>query len=388
MALIIENVNTGERHICNNSTEASIICGISPDTIRSYINQNSGVHKKSGWRFSRNNVNVEDLVIDEGFNPAQIKTTWIKTSKGGAEVNYSTRLESPKELIDFDKIRDKVEKHLDGRKIISPKVKVKGRKVLFFSLADFHIGAYVRNLLKTPDYDLNKLTNYLDLIAEEINNCEGSEVHIGILGDVIESFTGLNHTNSWQSLEYNMYGSNLLIVSYNILNNFLSKINNLHSMYMIAGNHDRYTAKKEESAGYVTEVLAYFIREKAKFNVLYHPMVISQDIDGINYIIAHGDKDFVKNIERVLWQFGKQGMFNVFITGHTHSRSKKEPIYGSLKLTLGADSSEYRWYCCPSLFTGNLYSEQKGWTSTAGFLGFINKYGKPMPTDYPLPDTF
>ena len=201
-------------------------------------------------------------------------------------------------------------------------------------------------------------------------------MHINILGDLIESFTGLNHPNSWKSMQYGQYGFTVVKTAYLILLDFLCSINNLTQINSVGGNHDRPTAtNKEETNGEIAELISFMLAQSLKsIKFTYNHSVNAQVIDGINYILVHGDKGHSKDskIGALVFNHGKQDMFNLVLAGHLHSR------------ITGCDSSKYRKITVPSVFTGNAYSDDLGFTGTAGFIIISNRKGLPQITDYTL----
>ena len=123
-----------------------------------------------------------------------------------------------------------------------------GRKATFddkvgvVNLADLHLGAYIDGLRNTPAYSIQILINRLEEVAEITNSHGFSEVHVNILGDLIESFSGLNHKNSWKGLSKGMSGAEVIKFTTKVLHeHFLSKIDNLEKVNIIGGNHDRFS---------------------------------------------------------------------------------------------------------------------------------------------------
>lgn len=317
-----------------------------------------------------------------------IFNSWDVSMAGGKRTNYQVKVwfkvkDNTDELA--EEFRDRVDEYLKER-LFKPKVKrsKNGGKVGVIPIADLHIGAFIRNLIMTKDYDVEKVIAMLDEVADEINAQKYSEVHIAIIGDVIESFTGKNHPNSFQSIGYNQTGFSIFIVAYEILEAFLSKIKNLKKVYCVSGNHDRYTASnKEDVKGEVLQGIAYFLNKHMNVEVEYNPMIINAIIDGISYIFTHGHHNFTnKNIEKIILDYGVQGMFNVVVEGHDHTRKRKDTLVRIQSII--KDTAKYRGYTCPSLFTGNFYSESMGFSSTAGFLQFWNRGGVPAALDLPL----
>jgi UDP-2,3-diacylglucosamine pyrophosphatase LpxH len=317
--------------------------------------------------------------------------SWDVTSKNGKATNYQVKVwfkvkdEKLQKTLEcfYDKIHAKLS--LTPEIIITTQEREKNIGVV--PLADFHIGAHIRDLIKTQNFDTATVIAMLDDVALEINKRQYSEVHIAIIGDLIESFTGLNHPNSWKSIGYGEFGFNIMIIAYEILENFLSKIINLTAVYAVSGNHDRSTSSnKLDQEGDFLKGVMYFIKKylNDKIIVEYHPLVINKVIDNISYIFTHGHQRFAsKIIEKIILDYGVQGLFNLVIQGHWHKRGKKSPIITNVE-TIYCDSADYRGIICPSLFTGNFYSEALGFSSTPGFLQFWNRLDKPAMTDLPL----
>jgi predicted MPP superfamily phosphohydrolase len=317
--------------------------------------------------------------------------SWDVTSKTGKATNYQVKVFFKKKDVELEETLSqfyvKVEKHLERTPAIEITTSRKKKHIGVVPLADFHIGAYIRDLIRTQNFDVATVVAMLDDVALEINKQQYSEVHVAIIGDLIESFTGLNHPNSWKSMGYGQFGFNVMILSYEILENFLAKIINLKAVYGVSGNHDRSTSSnKEDQEGDVLKGVMYFLKKfmNNSIEVEYHPLVINKIIDNISYVFTHGHQRFAsKIIEKIILDYGKQGMFNIVIQGHWHKRGNKKPVITNVE-TIYCDSAEYRGVICPSLFTGNFYSEALGFTSTAGFLQIWNRLDKPAMLDLPL----
>lgn len=264
---------------------------------------------------------------------------------------------------------------------------VKGnRQVGVVNLADFHMGANVRDLLKTPDFNWGVLVEYLNSIAEVINSYEYSEVHVNMLGDYFESISGLNHLSTFKSLDQKGWGSQVIIDGAKILVDFLRRITNLVGVNMISGNHDRMSANsKEDNDGSAAHLLFSLMETKfegVKFT--YHPHCLPVEIDGIMYILTHGHQKMNgKSIESMIWKYGKQGMYNIWLSGHIHTRKTEktwisQAAYVDRVITVSLDECQYRKIVVPSIFTGNAYSEMLGYTTTPGFV-IIENNGKGKP---------
>jgi predicted phosphodiesterase len=273
---------------------------------------------------------------------------------------------------------------LDGYRKAVKKIKPRPRKGKgkgVAVLADIHAGARVKGEMRTEDFNPEILVQRLNDVASETNAGKFEEVEVVILGDFIESFSGLNHVNTFKSLEYGAYGANAVVMAYEMITDFLKQVNNLSGITMVAGNHDRTSIKADlDSNGDAATIIAKML-ELSGQKVDYHPYVVAKDIDGIQYIFTHGHLGLSKkDISHVAWNHGAQGKYNFLIMGHYHSRSGSKPIVQ--KETHLEDSIDFRAMFAPSLFTGNAYSAQNGWSSSAGFLLIWNAgHGRPNVLD-------
>jgi len=274
--------------------------------------------------------------------------------------------------VDWQQVFDKLRAELKPSK---PKP-VPGNGIGVVGTADFHFGAYVDDLLRSDKFNIEVLVRYLEQAADIINAQQYKEVHLCLLGDFIESFTGLNHRNSWKGLGKGMYGVNSVVLCFEILlESFVQRINNVAAIYIVSGNHDRVTSEKENDAkGEVAELLAYlFKKQLPTIDVQYHPMVLSVTIDNIQYVLTHGHLPFAqKELSKVLFDYGKQGIYNVLVQGHKHTRHVKKTVKRkqyewNTTSVVQLDEADYRAIILPPLFTGNFYSEALGFSSSAGF---------------------
>lgn len=242
-------------------------------------------------------------------------------------------------------------------------------------LSDLHNGARIEWLHLTPEYNPEILREIMDDIAKEINSLNSTEVTLSFLGDLIESFTGLNHKTSWQEMEGGYYGAYVVKNTLELLENFICKINNVKSIVGIGGNHDR--GDSDASVDYQGEIagIIFYILKRVlpkSITVYYDNRLVSTHVDGIQYVVMHGHHGEAKrNSSEIVLNHGKQGIYNLIVTGHTHS------------LAVKSDNNLHRHIVCPPLFPGNSYSEQLGFSSTQGFLVSQNNgKGKPTITVY------
>lgn len=154
---------------------------------------------------------------------------------------------------------------------------------------------------------------------------------------------------------------------------------------MVSGNHDRVSQKLDQDpTGSVGTLLAFMLDTKSSLNVVFSPLILQQEIDGIFYILTHNHYNISKgDIGKVFWEYGKQGVYNVMLGGHYHSR-KGRRVYSEVENNL-IDQANYRQIAVPPIFTGNFYSESNGWSSSSGFVMIENNgCGKPNVFDYSL----
>lgn len=264
--------------------------------------------------------------------------------------------------------------------------KVGGVNKVTLLCSDFHIGADVRNLMKTPDFNINVLQDYLREVSDFVNRKNYEEVNVCFLGDYFESLSGFNHEDSFKSIGQDMWGSNLIITAHKIMINFLSSINNLKTFYVVTGNHDRFAGnKRQENTGEAGKTLTYMIQLSIPdVEVDYNDLLLSKDIDGVNYILTHGDKSVSnKEITKVILDYGKQGKYNLLCQGHLHTARLKSYSKTTLHKfdefnMIGIDDLDYKSITIPSIFTGNYFSESLGFSGNAGFvLSENNGKGKP-----------
>ncbi len=252
----------------------------------------------------------------------------------------------------------------------------KNRPINVF-IADLHNGAKVEFMHLTPDFSPEILKNMMDRIAERINKFNSSNVTLSFLGDLIESFTGLNHKNSWQQMEEGYYGAKVVKETVELLLNFISKVNNVTQILGIGGNHDRGDSdSKIDYKGEIAGIIFYILQKTLpkEISIDFDFDLVSKEVDGIQYLIMHGhNKEVNQSAEKLILDYGKQGMYNLIITGHLHS------------LKIKTEGSNHRQVVCPSVFGGNTYSERNGWISTPGFITcYNNGYNKPEMIITPL----
>ena len=300
----------------------------------------------------------------EGIPIQEVNHYWYKGK------HYSIHVRNQENDTDFfDRFKDVLEKQISRTyrpKKSKPAKKVEG--VLKWS--DLHFGAHIRNLILSQDYDEDVLLNGLLKSVEQVNSLGFKKVHVHINGDLIESFSGLNHVNSWMSMKKDLIGAKAIKLCAELLEKALSEIENLGEVKIIAGNHDRVSkANDEDVKGGAAELISWALELKG-FSVEFHPMLITHLVDGINHINLHGHFGISKSsTEKIIWNYGTKGKYNFVFEGHLHSLIEKASIKHRDNINLIKDDSiDYRRMNLPSFFTGNYYSETLGFTTNPGYL--------------------
>lgn len=284
------------------------------------------------------------------------------------------------EELDLDHIRGVLNNQLKRTYKYTPKTSKKSVEGVL-KWADLHFGAHIRNLILTKDYDEDILLNGLLESVSEVNGFGFKKTHVHINGDLIESFSGLNHINSWMSMDKDLIGSKAVILCCELLEKALSLIDNLGEIKIVAGNHDRLSkANDEDVKGGAAELIAWGLTLKG-FNVEFHPYITTHLVDGINHINLHGDKGISKRATKdIIWDYGIKGVFNFVFEAHLHSLIEKMSATQRDKFkVIKDDSIDHRRMHLQSLFTGNYYSETLNFNSNAGYcIVYDNGKGKPQ----------
>jgi len=310
----------------------------------------------SGGRTNFNQNNYLPAVVDGklldmeafckhyGLEVKDVLRYKLVTHAGGAYYNITMADNSSDKVV--DDMREVFEREI--KKTRSP-LPLKGR-VGVVTVTDIHIGS------KTENYNIEVIIDSLDKIAKQVNKMGFDSVVVNNLGDTIETFSGKNHPNSWQSIEEGMYGANVVKVAADILDNFLSKIDNLSYVNFIGGNHGRSSASRDEDTKAGAEDLIAYCLELMGHDIRFNPRIISEEIDGVQYILTHGDKRISKlaGAELVL-QYGDPKKFNLIQSGHLHTEKFEE------------ESDIFRKYKVSPIIKENEYSKDGGWTSRSGY---------------------
>lgn len=241
-------------------------------------------------------------------------------------------------------------------------------------VADLHIGADIKGEKNLPAYNPSVVENYLSQAAEITNEDSYESVHLVINGDLLESFTGLSHINSWKNLSRDDgYGVDAVIKCVELLENFCGSIYNLGRVSIVSGNHDRVSSdNKEDVTGEAAKLIWYVLKGRFDGSITFDwsKDVMQDTMDGLSCIFTHGHHGISKKSpESIVNHYGVPGMFNLVTMAHLHTRK------------VLSDNIHNRVQHGPSLFTGNDYSKNLGYSTCAGFQIITSRNGLPDVRD-------
>lgn len=324
-------------------------------------------------------MSIDEYCEYYGIPLEQARTYKLVTHTGTPYYNIASNILAAEPEVSEQELKDLIEEGL--RSVKYTKVLTKGNGTGVVKISDLHLGAYVDNLIRTKDFSIDILANKLYDAATEVNKRNYSKVHVHVLGDLIESFTGLSHKNTWKGLDKAMVGAEAVKLVTRILHdNFLSRIVNLEDVKVVAGNHDRVTSdNKEDVHGGAANLVCWGL-ELLGYNVEFNPLVITHKVDDICHILTHGHHNISKkSTKQLCWDYGVQGIYNLICEGHLHSIIQKLNVnQRDSYQTIKDDAVDHRRITCPSFFTGNFFSESLGYTSESGFVITENN-GKGIP---------
>ena len=345
-------------------------------------NQYKPQQQMSAMKANGDIMSIDEYCMFYGIPVEHARTYKLVTHTGVPYYNIASNVLPQESYVNEQELKDLIEqglKNVNRTGLLNPNA-MPG-KVGVVKIADLHLGAYVDNLIRTKNFSIDILANKLHDSATEINSRKYQEVHVHILGDLIESFTGLSHKNTWKGLDKAMVGAEAVKLVVKILHdNFLSRINNLGTVKVVAGNHDRVTSdNKEDVQGGAANLVCWGL-ELIGYDIEFNPLVITHNVDGICHILTHGHHPISKkSTKQLCWDYGVQGMYNLICEGHLHSIIQKLNInQRETYQTIKDDAVDHRRINCPSYFTGNFFSESLGYTSESGFIITENN-GKGVP---------
>lgn len=335
---------------------------------------------------------MEGLTKNFGYQVVQqYNKAIIKSYKQSLKEDAGKKAERDTLLLELQDLIPQAIKEIKPRLSVAPS----GHSHILNSfLFDIHYGAEVRTRKEyqpmfsradrnrfrdadLPDYSPELCEEMMETAARKINAFGAKEVHLWFGGDNIETFTGMNHTDSWRGIAKGYYGAQLVTKTYKMLCKFISKVNNVVAIHAVPGNHDRATQKADQDGqGWIAEIIFELIRLSfgEQIPVNYQEKVVSEHIDGIQYIMSHGHLKLTQlPAADMVLKYGDAGCFNLHMSGHLHNRQIKN------------DSVNFTHRINPSVFPGNDYSVDNGWGAAPGFTVVHNDgEGKPRIIDIPF----
>ena len=164
-------------------------------------------------------------------------------------------------------LKDTIEELMETFKVIDKTItltKTKGSngENVIVTIADMHSGAKVKGVQRTHDFDSSIIRERLLVIAENLNSCGYSNVHIAIMGDVFQG-SPYNHIGAGNTIE-EQYADQYKI-AYELLVEFIESVNNIAAIYAIGGNHDRASSdNRQDQKASMLDILMFSISKVIK----------------------------------------------------------------------------------------------------------------------------
>lgn len=244
-------------------------------------------------------------------------------------------------------------------------------------LADIHAGGKNDKSKLSDRWDMEMVKEKLLRVAEVANSYKAAKVNLVILGDLVETISGVNHPDSWKGIEAGMFGPNIIIKTYEFLvENLINKVVNLSTVVATGGNHDRLQASNKLGDTGATDLIFYMIQERLKLansdvEVIYDPVLVSFAAESFGIIGVHGDKGLHKReLSYITQKFAvNRDQYQFVFSAHLHSFFCQRN-----------DDQEFgRRVTIPAIITGNDYSDVEiGRASKSGCVVVKgNMFGEP-----------
>lgn len=226
---------------------------------------------------------------------------------------------------------------------------VRADRTMIVNLSDLHVGAIVNNEYNTYNFEIAKqrMQKYLDEVVGRCKRDDITNVYVMNLGDVIENpyMHNLSYTCEFTFAEQIVRASDLII-------KFLVGLSeHVHvTTAGIAGNHDRFNAKKDENlegdhaVKGVNYAIQSFIENTKNERIVYEQAKDyshSLSVNGVNIKFVHGDLDGLNDANLI----GRHSSidnknYSLIVMGHYHhfearelGRDKMLFVCGTLKGT-------------------------------------------------------
>jgi len=251
-----------------------------------------------------------------------------------------------------------------SKKVVFKKASTDSKKTCVVTIADMHAGANVKGVQRTHDFNSETIRKRLDAIAVSVNANNYSKVTIAIMGDMFQG-SPFNHIGAGNTIA-EQYAEQFK-VAYELLVEFLGKVNNIESIYAVGGNHDRASSdNRQDQKSSMLDILVFMLSKIIDIPIEFHHDTLSFVSDGICYILQHGHMNYhKKNAADIILDHGEPTMFNMILRGHLHS----------LQVGNNDDRRNYRRIVVPAIYTGEDYSSTGGWSNNAGFTIFETSNG-------------
>jgi metallophosphoesterase superfamily enzyme len=359
---------------------------IAEDSLRVEFNEDSGRMFVNGNRVIKSKedlLEVGDVDLDKYFVKDFDSRAWGVTMRDENDkivynTNYYVALKLKLRGIDepddhFTKkwMDELVSRMPDKYKTVPDKPVAPNSKPLVLVIADTHIGLLTEDMKVVPDYNIEKCRDKLKEIAATVNAL-GRPVYVVHLGDLIESFNGKNKKNTWKRIE--KHGADVALAAYDVFDEFFDSLKHFQDAIIMGGNHDRSTRTSEaDPDAEIAKIINGIFERVGKYDTSFDPLVLTKEVDGIEYICMHGDKKIAKqDASRLVIDYGNSNIFNLILSAHIHHREVFDDAY------------KFRFMTCPPIVPGKKYEEDAGWNSTTGFLMVEERNGKPYVHDIPL----
>lgn len=245
------------------------------------------------------------------------------------------------------------------------------------TLCDLHYGASIKQNGLVNAYSPEILATYLSEMATQINDA-GKPIALTILGDLIESFTGLNHKDSWKQIT--SYGIEAVKGVFLLVCDFLEALTvPVKGIYMVSGNHDRVTEGRDgDTEGEVSSLMYFLLEQRYPSLTLYNPVRLSFKVNNVAVIIGHGHNAWSRrNMGDIITDFScdSSAPHHVIIQGHLHTATSSgrqlHPSGGVIN-----ESRTGTHLTSPSLFTGNDFSDRLGLYGNPGYFRISPQVGR------------
>jgi predicted phosphodiesterase len=357
---IPKNIDDNNKKAWEESEECAAFSGVTrtPITTKEQAIKYSGADMKV-WDVERWLCNTWGVTNGKGeyFTNFQVKLWFVKKKKK-VEEYYN-------ELHDYIKNNTKPVK-------FKPDTST-SRTPAIWAMSDMHLG------LNNEGNGVDAFCSRLNIIAGVINKSARKENHILIGGDLLESgASGYMHTTQIYESIASLTGVSGIRSFYVLFKkHFLDLLEvPVTSILVVAGNHDRSSKDSKDASpfGSMAEVFYHFLCDNLEgVEVLYGFDVLQKTIDGVDYILTHGDNAAAKNVPIMIQDYGDPNAdYHVLITAHYHSRKtektmKIKSVIYEKRITVQEENLNFRKIQLAPLCLANGYAKKLGKSSGCGF---------------------